>query len=183
MNSPNTSPSRELALAEARARRAERRAEQAKGRAQAAETRAEQAETRTEFAKIRAELAETRTEQAETRAEHAKTRAEHAEMRAERAEAALQRLGLMKTGIAPESPPAAGENPDRRTLDRLTARQREILQFIAAGQNTKRIADSLKLSPKTVEYHRLKLMDVLDVHDIPGLVRFALRNGLLPPEA
>jgi DNA-binding NarL/FixJ family response regulator len=67
-------------------------------------------------------------------------------------------------------------------LEQLTGRQREILQLIAEGQNTKGIADLLKVSPKTVEYHRMKLMDGLNVHDIPGLVRFALRVGLLPQE-
>ena len=67
-------------------------------------------------------------------------------------------------------------------LEQLTGRQREILQLIAEGQNTKGIAEVLKVSPKTVEYHRMKLMGCLNVHDIPGLVRFALRAGLLPQE-
>ena len=73
---------------------------------------------------------------------------------------------------------------DRKSpLEQLTARQREILQLIAEGQNTKGIADLLKVSPKTVEYHRMKLMAGLNVHDIPGLVRFALRVGLIPQES
>jgi DNA-binding NarL/FixJ family response regulator len=67
-------------------------------------------------------------------------------------------------------------------LEQLTGRQREILQLIAEGQNTKEIAEILKISPKTVEYHRIKLMDSLNVHDIPGLVRFAMRVGLIPVE-
>lgn len=67
-------------------------------------------------------------------------------------------------------------------LEKLNERQREILQLIAEGQNTKEIAEILKLSPKTVEYHRMKLMNALDVHDVPGLVRFALRVGLIPEE-
>jgi DNA-binding NarL/FixJ family response regulator len=67
-------------------------------------------------------------------------------------------------------------------LEKLTGRQREILQLIAEGQNTKQIGDILKVSPKTVEYHRMKLMDSLNLHDIPGLVRFALRVGLIPEE-
>jgi DNA-binding NarL/FixJ family response regulator len=67
-------------------------------------------------------------------------------------------------------------------LEQLTGRQREILQLIAEGQNTKGIAEVLKVSPKTVEYHRMKLMTSLNVHDVPGLVRFALRVGLLPQE-
>ena len=67
-------------------------------------------------------------------------------------------------------------------LEELTGRQREVLQLIAEGQNTKQIAEILKVSPKTVEYHRMKLMDCLNIHDVPGLVRFALRVGLIPQE-
>ncbi len=73
---------------------------------------------------------------------------------------------------------------DRKSpLEQLTGRQREILQLIAEGQNTTQIGELLKVSPKTIEYHRMKLMDSLNVHDIPGLVRFALRVGLLPQES
>jgi DNA-binding NarL/FixJ family response regulator len=67
-------------------------------------------------------------------------------------------------------------------LEQLTERQREILQLIAEGQTTKAIALILKVSPKTVEYHRAQLMDRLKIHDIPGLVRFALRAGLITQE-
>lgn len=72
---------------------------------------------------------------------------------------------------------------DRKSpLEQLTSRQREVLQLIAEGQNTKEIGDILKISPKTVEYHRMKLMNCLSVYDIPGLVRFALRVGLISQE-
>jgi DNA-binding NarL/FixJ family response regulator len=72
---------------------------------------------------------------------------------------------------------------DRKSpFELLTDRQREILQLIAEGQNTKEIAEILKVSPKTVEYHRMKLMTGLNVHDVPGLVRFALRVGLISEE-
>lgn len=67
-------------------------------------------------------------------------------------------------------------------LEQLTDRQREILQLIAEGQTTKSIALILKISPKTVEYHRAKLMERLNIFDIPGLVRFALQNGLIAQE-
>ncbi len=70
----------------------------------------------------------------------------------------------------------------KSALEQLTGRQREVLQLIAEGNNTKGIGDILKVSPKTVEYHRMKLMDCLKLHDIPGLVRFALRVGLIPEE-
>jgi DNA-binding NarL/FixJ family response regulator len=67
-------------------------------------------------------------------------------------------------------------------LEQLTDRQREILQLIAEGQTTKAIALILKVSPKTVEYHRAKLMERLNIYDIPGLVRFALQSGLISQE-
>jgi DNA-binding CsgD family transcriptional regulator len=67
-------------------------------------------------------------------------------------------------------------------LEQLTGRQREILQLIAEGQTTKAIALILKVSPKTVEYHRAQLMQRLNIFDIPGLVRFALRAGLISQE-
>ena len=70
----------------------------------------------------------------------------------------------------------------RNPLDRLSERQREILQLIAEGQTTKAIALILKVSPKTVEYHRMQLMQTLNIHDIPGLVRFALRERLITAE-
>lgn len=66
-------------------------------------------------------------------------------------------------------------------LDQLTPRQREILQLIAEGKNTKEIAFQLNVSVKTVETHRAQLMERLKIHDIPGLVRFAMRTGLIPP--
>jgi DNA-binding NarL/FixJ family response regulator len=68
-------------------------------------------------------------------------------------------------------------------LEQLTSRQREILQLLAEGQTTKAIASILKLSDKTVEYHRAKLMAVLKIFDIPGLVRFAMRTGLISAES
>jgi DNA-binding NarL/FixJ family response regulator len=67
-------------------------------------------------------------------------------------------------------------------LDQLTLRQREILQSIAEGKNTKEIATALDISIKTVESHRLQLMDRLDIYDIPGLVRYAIRSGLVSAE-
>ena len=68
---------------------------------------------------------------------------------------------------------------DLSPLERLTSRQREILQMVAEGRNTKEIAGTLDVSVKTVEAHRLQLMARLDIHDVPGLVRYAIRNGLV----
>jgi len=75
-----------------------------------------------------------------------------------------------------------GHSTQKSPIEVLTARQREILQLIAEGQNTKEIGQILKVSPKTVEYHRIKLMGQLNTHDVPGLVRFAMRMGLIPQE-
>jgi DNA-binding NarL/FixJ family response regulator len=68
------------------------------------------------------------------------------------------------------------------SLELLTPRQREILQLIAEGQTTKQIANTLHISVKTVETHRMQLMERLDIHDVPGLVRFAIRMRLVQPE-
>ena len=70
----------------------------------------------------------------------------------------------------------------RGPLEQLTSRQREVLQLIVEGKNTKEIANLLQVSVKTVEAHRLQLMQRLDIHDIPGLVRYAIRSGLVSPE-
>ena len=67
-------------------------------------------------------------------------------------------------------------------VEGLTARQREILQMIAEGHSTREIAKVLNVSIKTIETHRSRLMDRLDIHDVPGLVRFAIRSGLVTPE-
>lgn len=71
----------------------------------------------------------------------------------------------------------SGQSDD--PLAQLTPRQREILQLIAEGQSTKGIADTLKISGKTVEMHRALLMERLQIHDVAGLVRYAIRNGLV----
>ncbi len=68
------------------------------------------------------------------------------------------------------------------SLERLSPRQREILQLIAEGNTTKEIARNLNLSAKTVEMHRTQLMAALDIHDIAGLVRYAIRMGLITPD-
>ena len=67
-------------------------------------------------------------------------------------------------------------------LEGLTDRQREILQLIAEGKSTKEIAQVLDLSVKTVETHRMRIMERLGIHDVPGLVRFAIRSGLISPD-
>jgi DNA-binding NarL/FixJ family response regulator len=70
----------------------------------------------------------------------------------------------------------SGAAPD---ADLLTPRQREILQLVAEGKSTKEIAASLDLSVKTVETHRAQIMNRLQIRDVPGLVRYAIRMGLV----
>jgi len=64
-------------------------------------------------------------------------------------------------------------------LDLLTTREREVLQMIAEGKTNKEIATSLNLSVYTVEAHRGRVMEKLNLHSTGELVRFALRNGLI----
>lgn len=64
----------------------------------------------------------------------------------------------------------------------LTPRQREVLQLIAEGRTTKEIAAMLQLSDNTIETHRRHLMERLDVHEVAGLVRYAIHMGLVTPE-
>jgi DNA-binding NarL/FixJ family response regulator len=61
----------------------------------------------------------------------------------------------------------------------LTPRQREVLQLVAEGHSTKEIARRLDLSVKTVDTHRSQLMKQLDIHEVAGLVRYAMRTGLI----
>ena len=65
------------------------------------------------------------------------------------------------------------------SLARLTPRQVEILQLIAEGSSNQEIASALGVGLKTVETHRAQLMARLDIHDVAGLVRFAIRTGLI----
>lgn len=73
------------------------------------------------------------------------------------------------------------EDP-RAFSSELTARQREVLKMIAEGHATKEIARRLDISVKTVETHRAQIMERLHIHDIAGLVRYALRMGLVKLE-
>lgn len=67
----------------------------------------------------------------------------------------------------------------RRPLDKLTPRQIEVLRMVADGYRTRDIAKHLKLSVKTIESHRGEIMKRLDIHDVVGLVRYAMRVGLV----
>ena len=73
-------------------------------------------------------------------------------------------------------PPASGE---AGPLERLTPREREVLQLVAEGHTNREIARLLSVSPKTVDAHRTNLMAKLDLHDAQALTRFAVRCGLV----
>jgi DNA-binding NarL/FixJ family response regulator len=70
--------------------------------------------------------------------------------------------------------PSAGSD-----LDKLTAREREILQLVAEGHTTKEVAARLGVSAKTADSHRTNVMAKLDLHDVASLTRFAIANGLV----
>ena len=86
-----------------------------------------------------------------------------------------------KTYVSTQTAQQVAHEPDdaQAQLQKLTARQREILVLIAEGKSTKQIAGNLNISVKTVETHRAQLTERLDIHDVAGLVRFAIRAGLI----
>jgi DNA-binding NarL/FixJ family response regulator len=73
----------------------------------------------------------------------------------------------------------SGATEQASSLEKLTPRQREILQLIAEGHSSKEIARILNASAKTIETHRTHIMDRLAIRNIPGLVRYAIRHGLV----
>jgi DNA-binding NarL/FixJ family response regulator len=68
-----------------------------------------------------------------------------------------------------------------RTCDRLTTREREIVQLLAEGKSGKEVASSLSLSVKTIETHRANIMRKLKLHSVTELVRYAVRNQIIEP--
>lgn len=70
--------------------------------------------------------------------------------------------------------------PQSSPLDRLSRREREILQLVVEGKSSAEIAEVLTLSPKTIETYRSRLMAKLGIKDVPGLVKFAVQHGLTP---
>jgi DNA-binding NarL/FixJ family response regulator len=79
----------------------------------------------------------------------------------------------------------AGNASRSARLDReeLSAREREVLRLLADGRRTKKIAQRLGISPKTVETYRSRIMNKLGIDSLPGRVRFAIRAGLISPES
>jgi two-component system, NarL family, response regulator NreC len=65
--------------------------------------------------------------------------------------------------------------------DPLTPRERQVLQLIAEGRSSKEVAAVLNISVKTAETHRSRILEKLDIHEVAGLVRYAIRRGLIRP--
>jgi DNA-binding NarL/FixJ family response regulator len=63
--------------------------------------------------------------------------------------------------------------------EELSPREREVLTLLAEGHTSKEIGSILGISPRTAEHHRARVMDKLQIHDIPGLTRYAIRVGLV----
>lgn len=94
---------------------------------------------------------------------------------------AIETVTEGKTYISKETAqhPLPQTDQTQASLQKLTARQKQILVMIAEGQSTKQIAGNLNISVKTVETHRAQLSERLNIHDVAGLVRFAIRTGLI----
>jgi DNA-binding NarL/FixJ family response regulator len=89
--------------------------------------------------------------------------------------------GLYLSPVISESVVKAALIRNERELDPLTPREREVLQLIAEGKSNKEISQDLGMSVKTVDSHRRNLMVKLDIHETAGLVRYAIRTGLINP--
>jgi DNA-binding NarL/FixJ family response regulator len=70
---------------------------------------------------------------------------------------------------------------DSSTRSLLSSRELEVLQLLVEGMSTKQIASSLRLSIKTIESHRSRIMKKIDVHNIADLTRYAIREGIISP--
>ncbi|MBI3545565.1 MAG: response regulator transcription factor [Gammaproteobacteria bacterium] len=72
-------------------------------------------------------------------------------------------------------------NKSEYSSDPLSGRERQVLQLVAEGNTTKKVASLLGLSVKTAESHRTRIMEKLDIHETAGLVRYAIRRGIIQP--
>lgn len=108
---------------------------------------------------------------------------------AQELELALRALSRDESYLSPgvaqaviQSAVVDGRPRETATPSALTPRQTEILRLIARGCSTRDIASGLGLSVKTIDTHRSQIMDRLDLHDVPSLVLYAVRTGLIDPE-
>jgi DNA-binding NarL/FixJ family response regulator len=97
-------------------------------------------------------------------------------------EVAIDRVVHGEKYLSPSIAPEASVELSKSALEPitdLTPRQVEVLTLISAGSSTKDIARTLNISVKTVETHRAQLMERLNIHDVAGLVRYAIKKGLV----
>jgi DNA-binding NarL/FixJ family response regulator len=100
-------------------------------------------------------------------------------VRASRDELPARAAEVVAGAGAPSTPVAAANAADRRKLDALSEREREILALTAGGMSIKEIARRLHRGYGTVAAHRVNIMEKLDLHDKVALTRFAIRTGLI----
>src|SRR5262249_40524853 len=72
-----------------------------------------------------------------------------------------------------------GDSGPRDSVERLTARQREVLQLFAEGRSAKEVASALKISPRTAEFHRARILEALGIQTTSELVQYAIRHGII----
>ena len=85
---------------------------------------------------------------------------------------------MVMSGYRKAAPPPSG---DTNSPQRLTPREREVVQLLAEGKSTKEVAVALDLSVKTAETHRANIMRKLEIHSVSDLVRYAVRNKIIEP--
>lgn len=95
-------------------------------------------------------------------------------------EVAIERVLRGEKYVSPSvAPEASLEFSKDETLAELTPRQMEVLTLVAHGSSTREVARALNIAVKTVETHRAQLMERLNIHDVAGLVRYAIKKGLV----
>jgi DNA-binding CsgD family transcriptional regulator len=84
--------------------------------------------------------------------------------------------------MRPDKADMRSNSTDPDTLETLSQREREILKLVAEGKTSREIAERLSISPKTVDTYRSRLMSKIGVKNLVGLVKFAIRHGLISLE-
>jgi DNA-binding CsgD family transcriptional regulator len=84
--------------------------------------------------------------------------------------------------MRPDKTDMRSNSTDTDTLETLSQREREILKLVAEGKTSREIAERLSISPKTVDTYRSRLMSKIGVKNLVGLVKFAIRHGLISLE-
>jgi DNA-binding NarL/FixJ family response regulator len=98
-----------------------------------------------------------------------------------RAIAEVQRGGICLSPLLSQALVDASLGKAPPSVELLTPREREVLQLVCEGSTSKEVAATLGVSVRTAESHRARIMQKLDIHEIAGLVRYAIRHGLVEP--